>query len=118
MQKQTIFFLHWQRADGAVYIEQRPQTGIWAGLYCLPAFDSMQQLHDWLQQHHLKGKLLEKTAISHRLTHRLLEMLPVRLDEEYTVECTLSGKWIHAWQQDDFALPKPLKTYLQTNAWQ
>ena len=33
-----------ERADGAVWLERRPATGIWGGLYCLPVFDSEDEL--------------------------------------------------------------------------
>ena len=32
-----------RRDDGAVWLEKRPASGIWAGLYGLPVFDSVHE---------------------------------------------------------------------------
>ena len=41
---QALSLLWAQRPDGSVWLEKRPATGIWSGLYCLPVFESDEEL--------------------------------------------------------------------------
>ncbi len=41
---EQLWLLQAVTGDGDVWLIQRPQTGVWAGLYCLPVFDSFDAL--------------------------------------------------------------------------
>ncbi|XXQ67575.1 A/G-specific adenine glycosylase [Neisseriaceae bacterium B1] len=112
----ALYWLILRRHDGAIWLEKRPQTGIWAGLYCVPTFESWAQLNDFAAQCGLLSEdLAEQTAFTHRLTHRLLEITPY--------ECVLArnsvfrqpenhtGAWYTPAKIQSLGLPKPLFSY-------
>jgi A/G-specific adenine glycosylase len=44
--KQVIFLLL-SNQDQQLFLEKRPPTGIWGGLWSLPEFDSIESAHEW-----------------------------------------------------------------------
>lgn len=66
------------RQDGAgrLWLERRPPTGIWAGLYCPPVYDSRATLDEALQLH-ASCDARDLPAFTHVLTHRDLHLHPV-----------------------------------------
>lgn len=59
------------RSDGAVWLEKRPLRGIWAGLWCLPVFETAQAA-----QAAFAGLLPAEAQppVRHDLTHRRLSL--------------------------------------------
>ncbi|WP_312266363.1 A/G-specific adenine glycosylase [Neisseria sp.] len=114
VQQQSWYWLALFNADGAVWLERRPQQGIWAGLYCLPTFDKLADLYAYAARFGISDtELQESPAISHRLTHRLLEITPfsaVAKNQAGLSETT--GHWVTPQQMADYGLPKPLSRYL------
>lgn len=47
---QAWWLLLQRDADGRLWLERRPQTGIWAGLYCPPVFEDREALEQGLEQ--------------------------------------------------------------------
>ncbi|EQD55994.1 hypothetical protein B1B_09112, partial [mine drainage metagenome] len=45
-----VFMLAARRADGAVWLERRPERGIWGGLWCLPQFDNSADAAGYLER--------------------------------------------------------------------
>jgi A/G-specific adenine glycosylase len=75
---QSLWLLWVENARGEVLLAQRAQQGVWAGLYVLPWFESMDALEEavapvWHDQWH------EAPVIKHILTHRDVYLHPVRL---------------------------------------
>jgi len=64
--------------DDSIWLEKRPPTGIWGGLYSFPEFKDTAKLDVWLGKHYkncsLKFQLLP--AISHTFSHFRLHMHP------------------------------------------
>lgn len=70
----------WLEHDGCIWLEQRPSTGVWAGLWSLPVFDSEESLHDALVRGGLGGVPLERQPqVRHALTHFDWTLHPRRL---------------------------------------
>ena len=107
---------------GAVWLVQRPQTGVWAGLWSLPAYDSDEALHalariaDWPGQ----GRLLP--PVQHALTHfdwtlrpcfwALPDALPAA--RRTALEASLPpGKWVPLALALALGLPAPVRRLLQ-----
>lgn len=121
VKQQTLYWLKISRTDGAVLLCKRPQRGIWAGLYCLPTFDTLRNLQQFAAACGLPADALdEHPAIAHRLTHRQLEIL------SFHAVCTAAASfrlpeqpdaliWVAPQQLADFGLPKPLADYLNTH---
>ena len=72
---QSISLLWAQRPDGSVWLEKRPATGIWGGLYCLPVFESDDAFKSLLPES-LEGRVEALPAFVHVLTHKDLYLSP------------------------------------------
>ena len=59
--------LLWLRQGEQLLLQQRPEKGVWAGLWSLPEFDSAQALEDRVASWPGRGEWLP--AIEHALTH-------------------------------------------------
>ena len=107
-----LYLLLWRRGD-AVLLERRPPAGIWGGLWCLPQGGSTEEL---VQRFGLEAAdLTAQPALTHRLTHRLLRLIPLATRAEGVargVECgtTLAWQPCTAWAQ--LGLPKPVARML------
>ena len=66
---QSISLLWAQRPDGSVWLEKRPASGIWSGLYCLPVFESVDDFKSLLPES-LAGRVEALPAFVHVLTHK------------------------------------------------
>jgi A/G-specific adenine glycosylase len=77
--------LLWLQAGGAVWLVQRPPTGVWAGLWSLPEFDSVEALQNWWQDvgdalsPDLSVNVQVLPGIAHVLTHFDWQLSPVRV---------------------------------------
>ncbi len=112
---QSLWLLWARRADGAVYLAQRPTPGVWAGLYCLPVFDSFETLAAAVPQvevKHLQGG----AVIKHVLTHKDLHLHPIELVHAKNDHLALTGQWVgqHAWST--LGLPAPIRKLLESTA--
>jgi A/G-specific adenine glycosylase len=104
---QSLWLLHAQREDGAVWLEKRPAPGVWAGLYCLPLFGSRDELEAALPAR-ARAKLRDSDPFVHVLTHKDLHLHPVVLPG-----ATLKGaQWFQEWQS--LGLPAPIRRLLST----
>lgn len=73
---QAWWLLLRQDGEGRLWLERRPPTGIWAGLYCPPVYDSRATLDEALQLH-ASCDARDLPAFTHVLTHRDLHLHPV-----------------------------------------
>ena len=80
------------RADGAVWLARRPESGIWGGLYCLPVFESAQALLQSLPER-LHPNVQEQPAFMHALTHRDLHLHPLRVVVDARRDRLGQGQW-------------------------
>ncbi|MFM2403497.1 MAG: A/G-specific adenine glycosylase [Pseudomonadota bacterium] len=84
--RRDIVWLWLQEADGAVWLCQRPQTGIWAGLWCLPECEDLAQARAVGAALGVRPQVL--APFKHVLTHQDLWLQPVllRLSPEVDVQ--------------------------------
>ncbi len=101
-----------QTKSGDVLLEQRPDTGIWAGLYALPMFSSFAELQASLPGP-VRASLQELGAFKHVLTHKDLHLHPVRLNLS-SVQNLGHGHWLGADQWPVVGLPAPVRKLLTT----
>ncbi len=67
-----------QKADGSIYLEQRPPQGLWGGLWSLPEFSDMAELKRHCKQQKLPVKSLQTLEpIKHTFSHFHLFIHPV-----------------------------------------
>ncbi len=105
---QSLWLLHARRADGAVWLEKRPQQGVWAGLYCLPVFDSHAALRAAVPQH---LPLQDAAPFLHVLTHKDLHLHPVQTSFDAGGPAGPGG-WFGDSQWPALGLPAPVRKLL------
>jgi A/G-specific adenine glycosylase len=102
------------QGETTVWLERRPARGIWAGLHCVPVFDSearaLAALPDSavLQAHSL-------AAVAHALTHRELRLHPLLVDlgPGAGAPALASGRWVPMGQLGGLGLPAPVRSLLE-----
>jgi A/G-specific adenine glycosylase len=115
-----------QRSDGAVWLQRRPNTGIWAGLYAPPVYEDAQSLHDAMHSAQAQVQVQVRTpvpmpvpeeqpAFKHVLTHRDIYLHPVLVPWSPEMgEGFLEGpgRWCLPKELGDVGLPAPVRTWL------
>ena len=114
-----------QRPDGSVWLERRPVSGIWGGLYCLPVFDTDAELTAFVPQQ-LHDQLNWLEPFKHVLTHKDLCIHPVRtafaarqtMPQKVVAsgESTFAGAWFGPQAWSALGLPAPIRKLLETSA--
>ena len=112
---QSLWLLHAQSSDGSVWLQKRPASGIWAGLYCLPVFASRDELAAALPPKARSG-LRDDPAFLHVLTHKDLYLHPVGAQLRNAALRTDEGAWFDASQWPALGLPAPIRKLLSAGA--
>ncbi len=93
----------WVERQGQVLLQQRPATGVWAGLWTLPMFDD-----EGSARAALLGSVVETLPrIQHALTHFDWVLHTLRVQEP--AQLMSEGTWVARERLGDYALPAPLK---------
>jgi len=107
----TLWLLHAQTAQGDVWLMQRPQTGVWAGLYCLPVFDSFEALEAAVPASWRNG-LNMQAAFTHVLTHKDLHIHACHVSIPQGIDLG-EGTWFAANEWPALGLPAPVRKLLE-----
>ncbi len=116
---ESLHLLWAQRPDGSIWLERRPESGIWGGLYCLPVFDSEEALLAFLPGHN-RSRIQHLLSFKHVLTHKDMYLSPViaGFSAYQKIPSThggvsVSGNWFlpDAWQA--LGLPAPIRKLLE-----
>ena len=114
--------LLWLVQAGSVWLVQRPQTGVWAGLWSLPAYDSDAALWAVASAADWPGEGRPLPPVQHALTHfdwtlrPCLWALPGELPaaRRKLLEASLpDGKWLPTAQALALGLPAPIRRLLE-----
>jgi A/G-specific adenine glycosylase len=108
---QSLWLLWVTQPDGSVYLEQRPTPGVWAGLYCLPVFESYEALTGAISPDAIPD-LNDGEVFNHVLTHKDLHIHPVRLSINKKSEIKVAGRWFAAIEWPKLGLPAPIRKLL------
>jgi A/G-specific adenine glycosylase len=110
---QSLWLLWAQRKDGAVLLQKRPVPGVWAGLHCLPLFESAQALEQALRPKD-RAALRVLPPFIHVLTHKDLHLHVMALDDCSASSSALDtmGEWVPDWRV--VGLPAPVKKLLSS----
>ena len=114
---QSIWLLWAQTPAGAVWLGKRPVPGVWAGLYCMPLFDSHESLELAVPVKY-RVRLEAAEVFLHVLTHKDLHLHPVRVTVPQSVFSNPAGTpgegaWFNADQWPAVGLPAPIRKLLQ-----
>lgn len=97
----------WLERQGQVLLQQRPATGVWAGLWTLPMFDDESAARAALPG----GDLETMPRIEHALTH--FDWVLHTLRAEPAEGMTPGGTWVAREKLGSYALPAPLKKLIE-----
>jgi A/G-specific adenine glycosylase len=119
---QALSLLWARKPDGSVWLEKRPASGIWGGLYCLPVFET----DDLLKAHlppPLHGRLEALPHFVHVLTHKDLHLspwvagfMPGQAMPKATSPDGAAGAWFGPLAWPGLGLPAPIRKLLAQDA--
>ena len=105
----TLWLLWAVNAKGQVWLQKRPDKGIWAGLFSLPVFESEADLlAAWIQG----GEPQYIAPWKHVLTHRDLHLHPIHMLGSEQLPPVCDGQWVDAHVWPDLGLPAPIRALL------
>ena len=97
----------WLECEGQVLLQQRPATGVWAGLWTLPMFDDEAAARAALAH----APLETMPRIEHALTH--FDWVLHTLRGEVAPGQALAGAWVAREKLSSYGLPAPLKKLIE-----
>ncbi len=102
--------------EGKIYLEKRPPTGLWGGLWCLPSLDEGKCPLDFIQlEYDLNGESAQHLiAFKHRFSHFMLEINALKIKTK-ALGRTLAepkGQWFAKEQLSTLGLAKPTSKIL------
>ena len=102
----------WLEHGGRVFLQRRPDSGVWAGLWTLPLFDDDAALHAAAAR--LGATVHALPPIDHALTHFDWRLRPYRADlARLPADGALdAGRWVAHADLAGVALPAPLRRLL------
>ncbi len=109
--ERAVWMLVYQN-DDEVWLEQRPPSGIWGGLWSFPECE--RELDDATMPMGLDGRLLP--TFKHVFSHYQLHIHPLLLaasDMSSLGVRESSGQWVKLGQLPDLGLPQPVARLLQ-----
>ncbi len=76
LKKTQMILVH---ADAAVYLERRPSSGIWGGLWSFPEIDPHEDVSSWCREklNAAPVKLQQWQTVRHSFTHYDLDIMPI-----------------------------------------
>jgi A/G-specific adenine glycosylase len=106
-----LLMIEWQ---GMLLLEQRPEQGIWGGLWCLPhvpmAADVVALAQErWGLSLREMGRLPE---LSHALSHRQMSFSPVRFQAQQWVNAAMPFRWVDRAHLGDYPMPSIIQKLL------
>ncbi|MDT8992459.1 A/G-specific adenine glycosylase [Curvibacter sp. APW13] len=103
-----------RRTDGAVWLQRRPEKGIWARLYCMPVWEDESALASELAPLAAPNTRQLLPAFTHVLTHKDLHIHPLVVSGMRQAPPGWNGDWYGASQWQSLGLPAPIRKLLET----
>ncbi|MCP1314340.1 MULTISPECIES: A/G-specific adenine glycosylase [unclassified Halomonas] len=99
--------------QGRVWLEQRPPSGLWGGLWSLPQFDDRAALGDWLQDC-VDSAVIEPAlpGFTHTFSHFRLAITPQPVRCEGLSGVREKGIWFDSADPPTLGLAAPVKSLL------
>lgn len=113
-ERESIFLL--MEGEQGILLEQRPPSGIWGGLLCLPELPQGADAVHYAQQHYgvRAGAWQELPSLRHTFTHFRLTLRPLQASITHTPAAMERNlRWLGAADYAAAALPTPIRTLLE-----
>lgn len=110
----TAYFLVLEQKQ-SIWLEKRPPTGIWGGLYCFPQFNTFEEVTTWLKKHKTVATLTQLIAFKHTFSHFHLEIIPIHAQITKMSACLneADGCWYHLTKPPKIGLATPVDNLLK-----
>lgn len=114
--KKEACFLFLQEG-GSVFLQKRPEKGIWGGLWCLPEFTDEASLYEFLLDKGINFPVQKMATLTHKFTHFECLIKPYYVYAQTLHESVISmgalGQWFDLSDLSGVGLPQPMATLLQ-----
>jgi A/G-specific adenine glycosylase len=111
-----VYMLVAMREDESVFLERRPETGVWGGLWCLPEFETESAAVSFAQHSLARSRkaLQSLGKVEHAFTHFDLVITPLLADcaGPAGVMDDARSVWYKLREPARIGLPAPIKTLL------
>ena len=111
-------FLVLKNDQGLIYLEKRPPSGVWGGLWCFPSLNLEDCPLNYIQNNYgLKGEAPKPLMVfKHRFTHLHLEIhaLTIKTKALASQIAESNGDWFSMDQLDGLGLAKPTSMILES----
>ena len=115
VKQQQFLLLH--KAGSHIYLEKRPPTGIWGGLWCMPAIDFETNLSEYLAKTYALAsvKVEEILNLRHTFSHFHLDIkaLAIQTTSEENFIAEDSGQWFEISEISKLGLAKPVSDIIR-----
>ncbi len=102
-------FLFWFDGD-ELLLQQRPEAGIWGGLWVPPTFDDLEEVNRYLQQMNVSDPGTVIASVRHVFSHYKLDIIPVLVNAAKPRQVAEKhGLWKTKDQWLKAGLPAPIK---------
>jgi A/G-specific adenine glycosylase len=116
-ERESIFLV--MQSEQGILLEQRPPSGIWGGLLCLPELPAGADATHYAQQHYgvSAKQWQELPALRHTFTHFRLTLRPLHASVTQMPAAMESNlRWLASADYSAAALPTPIRTLLDMAA--
>ena len=100
------------------YLEKRPPTGIWGGLWAFPEFGTKQSLIDWCTARNVNPDALDwQHPLRHTFSHFHLDYTPVTAKLDGSFDWVMEDKraiWYNPLSNDHCGMPKPVNRLVES----
>lgn len=114
--KQSQQFLLLHNHQGLIYLEKRPPTGLWGGLWCLPSLNLDEDPLAYILNHYDLAGNTPKSMLSfkHRFSHFHLEInaVSIKVKAQGKKLAQTSGLWFEKEQLNSLGLAQPTSKIL------
>ena len=112
-----VFMLVAMSEDSSVFLERRPESGIWGGLWCLPEFETEADAQLYAEQRLGKVQMESQPLghVEHAFTHFDLVVTPLlaHCSGPAGVMDSATAVWYNPREPASIGLPAPIKTLLE-----
>ena len=114
----TTTFLMVTAKNGDIWLERRPASGIWGGLWCFPELASEREAENWCldQWGHAPDKATQWPSFRHSFSHYHLDIQPLQLTLATTPETVMEAGqqlWYNRRQPPQIGLAAPVASLLE-----